>query len=185
MAPRAPARRRGTARVAAPAHVGLAVSMGDEVRVAAPGDIDVLAGALGPRHHAFFRSRMPQMRRGLGETLLAFRGGHVVGTVFVSWDVADEPAVRKYLPGVPIIFHLHVAPPYRRQGVATALIRHAEARLRRRGYSRVLLGLDISNEPARRLYRRLGYVQPDEPELRGLEAPAEPYDILVADLHRT
>jgi GNAT superfamily N-acetyltransferase len=159
--------------------------MGDEVRVAAPGDIDVLAGALGPRHHAFFRSRMAQMRRGLGEALLAFRGGHVVGTVFVSWDVADEPAVRKYLPGVPIIFHLHVAPPYRRQGVATALIRHAEARLRRRGYSRVLLGLDISNEPARRLYRRLGYVQPDEPELRGLEAPEEPYDILVADLHRT
>ena len=159
--------------------------VGVEVRVAEPDDIDQLARALGPKHHEYFRSRLPRQLRGRGEILVAFRDAHPAGAVFVSWEAADEPAVRRHLPGVPTIFHLHVAPAHRRKGVATSLIRHAEQRLRRRGHRRVLLGVDTSNQPARRLYQRLGYVQPDEPELRGLTAPEEPYDILVAELDRT
>ncbi|MCA2218530.1 GNAT family N-acetyltransferase [Jidongwangia harbinensis] len=158
--------------------------MEGEVRVAEPGDLDRFADAFGPEQYHLFRSRASQWRRGLGEILVALRDGRPVGAVFVSWDVADEPAVRKYLPGVPVIFHLHVAAAHRRQGVGTGLIRAAERRLRGRGHTRVLLGVDESNRAARRFYLRLGYVQPDEPALRGLHAPAETYDILVADLNR-
>jgi probable F420-dependent oxidoreductase len=106
-----------------------------------------------------------------------------IGAVFVSWDVADEPEVRRHLAGVPTIFHLHVAPAHRHRGVGRALLRRAEQRLRERGHSRVLLGVDRSNQVARDLYLWLGYRHPETPELRGL-GEGEPYDILVADLNR-
>ena len=170
--------------------------MGVEVliRVAEPGDLDLMAQGLGRTHQTFFAGRLPLQKEGLGEILLAFRGHLPVGAVFISWDQADEPEVRRHLAEVPMIFHLHVAPEHRHRGVGRTLLRHAEQRLRRRGHARVLLGVDKSNQVARRLYEWLGYVQPHEPELSDLGATAEPgqpehsvgeaYDILVADLDR-
>lgn len=154
------------------------------IRAATPDDLDLLTDALGADHHAFFRDHYRSQRSGSGEILLAFRDGRPVGGVFLSWGPATEPEVRRHLPGVPVIFHLHVAPASRRRGVGRALLRRAEANLRARGHDRVLLGVDRSNTIARDLYLRLGYVQPAEPELRDLGAAAEPYDILVADLDR-
>lgn len=164
------------------------------IRVAKREDVELLHTALGPDHHAFFRSRFVLQRAGLGEILVALRNGTPVGAVFISWDVATEPEVREHLAEVPMVFHLHVAPVHRHQGIGRKLLHEAEAQLRARGHKRVLLGVDKSNQVARDLYLWLGYVRPEEPELSDLGATQEPgeephliqeaYDILVADLHR-
>ncbi|WP_250033291.1 GNAT family N-acetyltransferase [Paractinoplanes maris] len=166
-----------------------------KIRAANRDDLESLIGALGPDHHEFFAGRYPLQEKGLGEILLAFEDDGPVGGVFLSWDLATEPEIRRHLAGVPMIFHLHVAPARRHHGVGRALLRQAEANLRARGHEQVLLGVDKSNRVARDLYLWLGYVQPAEPDLRDLRATPEPgardhavgdtYDILVADLDRT
>ena len=173
---------------------GLAVGVGVLIRVAKREDVELLHTALGPDHHAFFRSRFVLQRSGFGEILVALKDSRPVGAVFISWDLATEPEVREHLAEVPMVFHLHVAPAHRHQGIGRKLLREAEAQLHQRGHKRVLLGVDKSNEIARNLYLWLGYVRPDEPELSDLGATKEPgeephlieeaYDILVADLHR-
>jgi GNAT superfamily N-acetyltransferase len=164
------------------------------VRVATFSDIDMLGEALGPGHRDFFHSRFPLQVAGLGLILIAYRDTRPLGAVFISWDDADEPEIREHLAQVPMIFHLHVARPHRGKGVGRQLLREAENWLRKLGFDRVLLGVDKSNDKARRLYLRLGYVQPAEPELSDLGSAVEPgqeeysmgeaYDILVADLYR-
>jgi ribosomal protein S18 acetylase RimI-like enzyme len=164
------------------------------IRGAEPGDVEQMPESLGVEQHAYFYDRLLLQKDGRGAVLLAFDVHRPIGGVFVSWDEADEPEVRKHLSSVPMIFHLYVAPDYRHRGVGRLLMQAAEGVLRRRGYTSVLLGVDKSNEVARRLYEWLGYVQPHEPELSDLRAavaPSQPersvgeaYDILVADLRR-
>jgi ribosomal protein S18 acetylase RimI-like enzyme len=171
----------------------LAVCVGVQIRVAEPSDLELLK-ALGSVHHKFFRSRYLLQEQGLGEILVALKKHGPVGGVFISWDAADEPEVREHLAEVPMVFHLHVAPEHRHRGVGRSLLRHAEQSLRKRGHTRVLLGVDKSNDVARELYKWLGYLQPEEPELSDLRGTVEPgqtehsvgeaYDILVADLYR-
>jgi GNAT superfamily N-acetyltransferase len=170
------------------------VSVGVQIRVAEPGDLDAFGAALGPEHQAFFQDRFPLQQDGLGEILVAFRESDPVGAVFLYWGPAEEPEVRRHLADVPMIFHLHVAPRHRHRGVGRSLLRRAEEVLRDRGHERVLLGVNKSNQVARSLYEWLGYTTPPEPALSNLGAAAEPgdgghpvgeaYDILVADLSR-
>lgn len=165
-----------------------------QIRAANRDDLELLTEALGTEHYEFFLGRYSLQEKGLGEILLAFEDGRPVGGVFVSWDLATEPEVRRHLAGVPMIFHLHVAAARRHNGVGRSLLRRAEANLRARGHEQVLLGVDKSNKVARDLYLWLGYVHPAEPDLRDLRAAPEPgdrehavgdtYDILVADLDR-
>jgi GNAT superfamily N-acetyltransferase len=164
-----------------------------QIRVAEPDDLALVLEAFGPPYRDLFRRRFPLQSADLGQILIAHRHERPVGTVFISWDEADEPEVRKYLPAVPMIFSLYVTPADRHQGFGRILLRQAEERLRKRGYEQVLVGVDRSNEMARKLYLWLGYTQPDEPELSGLLPDPEPgekpspgnaYDILVADLYR-
>jgi ribosomal protein S18 acetylase RimI-like enzyme len=54
---------------------------------------------------------------------------------------------------------LVVAPGSGGRGVGTALIEHAEAWARERGFSMLTLSVFTGNERARRLYRRLGFVE--------------------------
>jgi GNAT superfamily N-acetyltransferase len=166
-----------------------------QIRAADRDELELLTQTLGVTHHEFFLGRFPLQEKGLGEILLAFEGDLPVGGVFISWDLPTEPEIRRHLAGVPMIFHLHVAPARRHRGVGRSLLRQAEARLLARGHQQVLLGVDKSNKVARNLYLWLGYVQPAEPDLRDLRATPEPganehsvgdtYDILVADLNRT
>ena len=155
------------------------------IRAASREDVESLGDALGEKQCQYFLGRFPAQQEGLGEILLAFAGGRPVGGVFLSWDAATEPEVRRHLPGVPIIFNLHVTPARRHRGAGRALLRRAEANLRDRGHERVLLGVDATNTAARDLYLWLGYTRPSEPELRGLPGEdGDTYDILVADLRR-
>lgn len=70
----------------------------------------------------------------------------VVGFCSV-WRVMDELHIN----------NLAVAPPYRRTGVATALLEHVMGEGANLGAVRATLEVRRSNEPARRLYERFGF----------------------------
>lgn len=85
-------------------------------------------------------------------------GGRYVGRVTLRHDWGDEtPIIEKDFPGLPQINALEIDEDYRRRGLATMLIAAAENEARRQGFSMIGLGVEISNEPAKKLYEKLGY----------------------------
>jgi GNAT superfamily N-acetyltransferase len=126
-----------------------------EIRRASDADLDALVAALGQRH--FFAGRLAGQQSGAGVLLVAWLEGRPVGDVFLTWEPADEPEVRRWLPGVPRLVHLEVLGPLQRRGIGTALIRAGEDLARRLGQERLALGVGVGNPDARRLYERLGY----------------------------
>jgi GNAT superfamily N-acetyltransferase len=89
--------------------------------------------------------------------LVAWLDGWPVGDVFLDRGPAEEPEIRRWLPGVPRLNHLEVLGPVQRRGIGTALIRAGEATTRRLGHRRIALGVAVDNPDDRRLYERLGY----------------------------
>jgi ribosomal protein S18 acetylase RimI-like enzyme len=73
-------------------------------------------------------------------------GGIIVGTVIAGFD-----GVRGW------IYHLAVAPEYRRRGFATQLVRAAEDGLRRIGCPKVNLQVRSANPDVVAFYRSVGY----------------------------
>lgn len=57
----------------------------------------------------------------------------------------------------PNIFLIYVDPNYRRQGIGRALMGHAEAWAKDRGYTQMGLQVFTNNQPAIDLYQQLGY----------------------------
>ena len=85
-------------------------------------------------------------------------GGRYVGRVTLRHDWGNETSIiEKDFPGLPQINALEIDENYRRRGLATMLIAAAENEARRQGFSMIGLGVEISNEPAKRLYEKLGY----------------------------
>ena len=85
-------------------------------------------------------------------------GGRYVGRVTLRHAWGDETSIiEKDFPGLPQINALEINENYRRQGLATMLVTAAENEARRQGFSMIGLGVEISNEPAKRLYEKLGY----------------------------
>ena len=72
-----------------------------------------------------------------------------------------EVAIRSFRQGdrpqLAQLYHLAVAPAHRRRGIATRLMRSAEASLRARGCSKINLQVRPSNESVVAFYRALGY----------------------------
>jgi GNAT superfamily N-acetyltransferase len=126
-----------------------------EIRPGSEADLAALVAVLGGRH--FFSERLARQRQGGGVLLLAWLDGSPVGDVFLACGPADEPEVRRHLPGVPRLLHLEVLGPFQRRGIGTALIRAGEDTARRLGHERIALGVGLDNRGARRLYERLGY----------------------------
>ena len=84
--------------------------------------------------------------------------GRYVGRVTLRHDWGDETSIiEKDFPGLPQINALEIDEDYRRRGLATMLIAAAENEARRQGFSMIGLGVEISNEPAKRLYEKIGY----------------------------
>lgn len=79
---------------------------------------------------------------------------------FVVWDGGVIAAVMRNEPdrsGAGFVGALGVRKPWRRRGIAQALLQHAFAEFYRRGKSRVALGVDAENPTAAtRLYERAG-----------------------------
>lgn len=57
----------------------------------------------------------------------------------------------------PNIFLIYVHPDHRRQGIGRALMVHAEAWSKAKGYSQIGLQVFATNQPAIALYQQLGY----------------------------
>jgi ribosomal protein S18 acetylase RimI-like enzyme len=83
-------------------------------------------------------------------------------TYLVAW-IGDEPVGHAHIAwtgtklSAPAIGDVFVRPEFRRRRVATELARAAERLARARGHTVITLSYGETNEPARRLYERLGY----------------------------
>jgi GNAT superfamily N-acetyltransferase len=126
-----------------------------EIRPTSAADLAALVAVLGERD--FFTDRLARQQRGGGVLLVAWLHGVPVGDVVVDCGPAEEPEVRRHLPGVPRLNHLEVLGPFQGRGIGTALIREGEDTARRLGHERLALGVGLENLGARRLYERLGY----------------------------
>jgi ribosomal protein S18 acetylase RimI-like enzyme len=101
-----------------------------------------------PGRETFFDERAkPELH------LVALYGERLVGYVRVREKYPFEEGA-----GVFGIFGLAVSPDARRLGVGSALLDAAEAEARRRGGRKLCLNVFGSNESARRLYERHGFV---------------------------
>jgi ribosomal protein S18 acetylase RimI-like enzyme len=112
-------------------------------------EIGALAESLeGDPTEAQLRNRWREQEVGFRELWVAEVDGALVGTVSISET--------ELLPRALHLFALEVAPSWRNRGIGAAIVRQvvAEARKRRRG--RVYLEVRVDN-PARRLYHRLGF----------------------------
>jgi ribosomal protein S18 acetylase RimI-like enzyme len=56
-----------------------------------------------------------------------------------------------------LIAHLAVDPRFRRQGIAKSLIECAVSETQTHGFSRLVLEVEIGNEPAINLYKKMGF----------------------------
>jgi GNAT superfamily N-acetyltransferase len=127
-----------------------------EIRRASDADLAALVAVLGQRR--FFSDCLAKQRSGDGVLLVAWLDDRPVGDVFLACEPADEPEVRRRLPGVPQLGHLEVLGLFQRRGVGTALIRAGEDAARQLGHERLALGVGLDNPDARRRYERLSYV---------------------------
>jgi GNAT superfamily N-acetyltransferase len=91
--------------------------------------------------------------------LIAWAGSEPVGHLNLRWLGNKEPEVRAYVAETPELSQISVWPPeMQSQGIGMRLITAAEAMIADRGYGQVGLGVEVTNERARRLYERLGYL---------------------------
>jgi GNAT superfamily N-acetyltransferase len=125
------------------------------IRRARRTDLDVLIRELGQRR--FFDDRLSRQTGGRGMLLIAWRAGVPIGIVYLWLELAEEPEIREYLPGTPLLTHLEIHPAHRGGGTGTKLIKAAERRLRKLGFARVALAVEVTNRRAAKLYARLGY----------------------------
>jgi GNAT superfamily N-acetyltransferase len=129
-----------------------------EIRPASEADLADLVAVLGQLPDDYFTDHLARQQDGRGVLLVAWLDGRPVGDVYLSWEPADVPQVRRQLPGVPQLSHLEVVGPLQRRGIGTALLGAAEDTARQRGHEQITLAVGLDNPDARRLYERLGYV---------------------------
>jgi GNAT superfamily N-acetyltransferase len=117
-------------------------------------------------------NRLDTWRAGSSTYLVAWDGPTPVAHAHVAWDGTEL--------GVPEMQDVHVAPERRREGFAAALTRAAERLAAERGHDRLSLGVGVGNEPACRLYAKLGYADAGllPKRLRGtILLRGEPFDV--------
>ncbi|MCT2581538.1 GNAT family N-acetyltransferase [Actinophytocola gossypii] len=134
------------------------------IRTARPAELALLVRELGDR--PFFVDRFARQGDGRGLLLVAWSDDRPVGVVYLWWEPAEEPELRLHLPGTPLLTHLEVHADHRARGTGSALIAAAERELVRRGHTAVALAVEVGNDGAARLYRRLGYAEWDQPPIR-------------------
>lgn len=134
------------------------------IRRARPADLEVLIRELGQR--GFFDDRMARQHKRLGMLLTAWDGIRPIGVVYLWLEDAEEVELREHLPDTPILNHLEIHPDHRGGGTGTKLIKAAERRLRKLGFERVALAVEVTNRRAARLYKRLGYEEWPHPYVR-------------------
>lgn len=94
-----------------------------------------------------------ELTQGISLGYVWIANGQLVGNVSIY--PANYPAS---LGGAWIIANVAVHPDYRGRGIATQLMNASLDMIRRRGGRLAVLQVDYDNEPAHRLYERLGFV---------------------------
>jgi GNAT superfamily N-acetyltransferase len=134
------------------------------IRLASLGDdLDLLVESL--EQWEFFSDRLHRQECGNGALLTAWWDGHPIGDAYLWLEEAEEPELRKYLPGVPLLTHVEIREDCQSLGVGTRLIVAAEQELIKRKYKKVALAVEKSNVRAAKLYSRLGYRRWRHPEV--------------------
>ena len=85
----------------------------------------------------------------LDHVLIAEIDGHLAGVAALSYEASTRRAM---------LWHLYVGPAYRGQGIGQRLAERAIAQAKGIGLERIELDAYASNEPAIRLYEKLGFV---------------------------
>jgi ribosomal protein S18 acetylase RimI-like enzyme len=93
-------------------------------------------------------NRWREQELGYRELLVAEVDGSIVGTVSISDSIRPKNSLH--------LFALEVAPNMRGRGIGGAIVQSILAEARERGRARVYLEVRVDN-PARRLYHRLGF----------------------------
>ena len=101
------------------------------------------------------------------------RGG---GAVLEREDVVAGAVLWEEEDGALYISRVSVAPEYRRQGIARALMDEAEREARRQGFSRMTLGVRLELVENHQLFKSCGFVNA---ELRSHEGFSEPTWVLM------
>jgi len=101
-------------------------------------------------------SARARVSRHHGRILTAEREGRVVGMLFMIFEMRDV-YVQEDLRRHAYITDLFVREEARKAGIATALIKEAERIAAENGVRRIAIGVLAGNEPAGRLYARLGF----------------------------
>jgi GNAT superfamily N-acetyltransferase len=91
-----------------------------------------------------------------GHILTAEQAGRIVGMLFLIFEMRDV-YVQEDLRRHAYITDLFVREEARKAGIATALIKQAERLAAEHGVRRIAIGVLAGNEPAERLYARLGF----------------------------
>ncbi|MBI4043307.1 MAG: GNAT family N-acetyltransferase [Candidatus Diapherotrites archaeon] len=78
--------------------------------------------------------------------ILAVQGTQIVGCIFFIYD-----------PWSSFIYHLGVVPEHQNKGIATALLKEAEARLYKRGTNPVTLFVIKENKHGFNFFKKRGY----------------------------
>jgi ribosomal protein S18 acetylase RimI-like enzyme len=128
--------------------VASAVTAATRLRPLRLHEIEALAAAIPETSAAQLANRWREQDLGYRELLAAERDGALVGTV----SIAETERPRRSLH----LFALEVAAKCRNQGIGGEILRRVFDEARRRGRTRVFLEVRTDN-PARRLYHRLGF----------------------------
>jgi ribosomal protein S18 acetylase RimI-like enzyme len=111
-------------------------------------ELPALAEALVETSAAQLENRWREQELGYRELLVAEQHGEYVGTVSIG--ESETPPTSLHL------FALEVAPERRGQGIGGSIVRYVVDEARRRRRESVYLEVRVDN-PARRLYQRLGF----------------------------
>ena len=105
----------------------------------------------------YHERKLGEQRSGEMLWLIAWHDGLPVGHLQIGWSGTERPEMQAHLGNCPHVSRVGVRADMRSQGIGSSLIEGAEDIIRKRGYSKVGLGVGIENVRARQLYQRLGY----------------------------
>ncbi|MFD8498128.1 GNAT family N-acetyltransferase [Amycolatopsis sp. NPDC059657] len=135
----------------------------NQIRLAQDRDVDALVEVLGDRE--FVKDRLDRQALGLGKLLTIWSGDVLLGSMYIWLEAAEEPELRKLLPGVPLFTRIEVLEGYRGRGIGTQLISAGEDLLREAGYDTVALAVEVTNFRAELLYKRLYFDEWDHGQI--------------------
>ena len=130
-----------------------------EIRPVAQDELGLLERQIGFDWAALgkHRERFARQQEGKVVYLVGWMGKLPVGHALVQWKGTTDDPMRSQLDHVPNLEDLFVAPAYRSRGVGSQLLDASEALTKRKGYSRIGLGVAVDNPRARSLYELQGY----------------------------